>query len=159
MAVAQYGVASKLGALWGSPCSAINFFGAYALQALAQQSNEKGRMYHTHPKPSLKRPAEFDLYCDHANEYLLYMLFSVYYPEGPSTQHLVSPITIPLMVVGTRDLKHWVLGPSGLESKETQDALATQRDPPRRAGSKGIRDLRVLWHAFLGAILSGAART
>ena len=36
------------------------------------------------------------------------------YPEGPSTQYLrlLVPKTIPL--VGTKDLKYWVLGPSGI---------------------------------------------
>ena len=36
-------------------------------------------------------------------------------PEGPSTQYLrlLAPKTIPLVVLGTRDLKYWVLGPSG----------------------------------------------
>ena len=36
-------------------------------------------------------------------------------PEGPSTQYLrfLVPKTIPLMVFGARELKYWVLGPSG----------------------------------------------
>ena len=36
-------------------------------------------------------------------------------PEGQGTQYLrfLVPKTILLMVFGTRDLKHWVLGPSG----------------------------------------------
>ena len=40
----------------------------------------------------------------------------VYYPEGPSTQHLrtLVPNTIKGMVFGTRILKYCVLGPSGL---------------------------------------------
>ena len=40
----------------------------------------------------------------------------VYYLEGPSTQHLrtLVPKAINGMVFGTRVLKHWVLGPSGL---------------------------------------------
>ena len=39
-----------------------------------------------------------------------------YYPEGPSTQYLrtLVPNTIKSKVFGTRNLKYWVLGPSGL---------------------------------------------
>ena len=38
------------------------------------------------------------------------------YPEGPSTQYLKTliPTAIKGMVFGTRVLKHWVLGPSGV---------------------------------------------
>ena len=38
-------------------------------------------------------------------------------PEGPSTQHLrfLVPQTTLLMVSGTKELKYWVLGPSGYE--------------------------------------------
>ena len=37
-------------------------------------------------------------------------------PEGPSTQYLRSlvPNTIKSMVFGTRNLKYWLLGPSGM---------------------------------------------
>ena len=37
-------------------------------------------------------------------------------PEGPSTKYLrtLVPRTIPLMAFGTRVLKYWVLGPSGM---------------------------------------------
>ena len=40
------------------------------------------------------------------------------YPEGPSTQYLrtLVPNTIRGMVVGSKGLKYWVLGPSGLWS-------------------------------------------
>ena len=42
--------------------------------------------------------------------------FCLQFLDGPSTQHLRSlgPKTIPLMVFGTRGLKYWVLGPSGV---------------------------------------------
>ena len=42
---------------------------------------------------------------------------SICCPEGPSTLHLSSlvPNTSKGMVVGTRDLIQWVLGPSGLD--------------------------------------------
>ena len=38
------------------------------------------------------------------------------YPVGPSTQCLrfLAPKTIPVIVYATRDLKYWILGPSGL---------------------------------------------
>ena len=37
-------------------------------------------------------------------------------PEGPSTQYsrTLGPKTIPLMAFGTKVLKYWVLGPSGI---------------------------------------------
>ena len=40
-------------------------------------------------------------------------------PEGPSTQYLrtLVPDTIKSMVLGTRSLKYWVLGPSGGRGK------------------------------------------
>ena len=40
------------------------------------------------------------------------------FPEGPSTQYLrtLVPNTIPLVDFGTRVLKYWVLGPSGIHS-------------------------------------------
>ena len=45
-------------------------------------------------------------------------LIKVYYPKGPSpsTQYLrtLAPKTPKSMVLGTRDLKYWVLGPSGM---------------------------------------------
>ena len=51
------------------------------------------------------------------------------YPEGPSTQHLrtLVPKTSKGMVVGTRVLKSWVLGPSGLTSGTFGFCL----DPPK----------------------------
>ena len=43
------------------------------------------------------------------------IIASVLFPESPSTQYLrfLIPETILLMVVGTKDLKYWVLGLSG----------------------------------------------
>ena len=40
---------------------------------------------------------------------------SICHPEGPHTQYLgtLVPKTIPLMALGIRVLKYWVLGPSG----------------------------------------------
>ena len=45
------------------------------------------------------------------------------YPEGPSTQYsrTLVPKTMKGMVFGTRDLKYWVLGPSGLHSRNTDN--------------------------------------
>ena len=39
-----------------------------------------------------------------------------FYPEGPSTLYLrtLVPNTIQGMVIRTRDLQYWVVGPSGL---------------------------------------------
>ena len=55
-------------------------------------------------------------------------------PEGPSTQSLGSlvPDTIKSMVVGTRNLKYWVLGPSTSDLKfgllhPTTTTLGTER--------------------------------
>ena len=50
------------------------------------------------------------------NELRSKVLKGISYPEGPSTQYLrtLVPKTIPLMVFGTKGLKYWVLGPSGL---------------------------------------------
>ena len=42
------------------------------------------------------------------------------YLEGPSTQYLRSLVqkASPLLVLGARDLEYWVLGPSGLGSRQ-----------------------------------------
>ena len=42
------------------------------------------------------------------------------YPEGPSTQYLrtLIPKIIKSMVFGARNLKYWILGPSGLSYKQ-----------------------------------------
>ena len=55
----------------------------------------------------------------------LYLGSLVPYPEGPCTQHLrtLVPNTIKGMVFGTRDLKYWVLGPSGLDTGHRLRAL------------------------------------
>ena len=46
---------------------------------------------------------------------LVFTVHSLSNPEGPSTQHLRSLVsnTIQSMIFGTRNLKYWVLGPSG----------------------------------------------
>ena len=70
----------------------------------------------------LKRPKSLKmLMCKNADPPqppLQYKRQVLHYPEGPSTQYFRSlvPKTIRLMAFGTRDLKHWVLGPSGLYS-------------------------------------------
>ena len=46
------------------------------------------------------------------------------YREGPSTQHLrpLDPKTIEGVVFGTRSLKYWILGPSGLDASLSKEA-------------------------------------
>ena len=54
-------------------------------------------------------------FCKYLGLPMWFLALSCFFPEGPSTQYLRTLVlkTIPLMVFGTRDLKYWVLGPSG----------------------------------------------
>ena len=54
------------------------------------------------------------------------------FPEGPSTQYLwlLGPKAISLMVSGTGDLTHWVLGPSGFEILPLNQTPQPIRTPP-----------------------------
>ena len=77
------------------------------------------------------------------------------YPEGPSTQYLriLVPNTIESMVFGTRDLKYWVLGPSGLGSSAAAESWCglwgfMRLLPYSRRQEFGIWLLVFFWLAF-----------
>ena len=65
------------------------------------------------------------------------------FPKGPSTQYLRSlvPNTIKSMVFGTRNLKYWVLGPSGLHRGSFKDTILK----PRTSTSTEKQILKGCW--------------
>ena len=65
-------------------------------------------------------------------------------PEGPSTQYLwtLVPNTIKGMVFGTRDLKHWVLGPSGYGTSHRGILRGQRKCQLQQPGSTGLLKLR-----------------
>ena len=72
------------------------------------------------------------------------------YSEGPSSPNLSSlvPNTIKSMFSGTRNLKYWVLGPSGVELPQL---LASHLRPPlAKSGSNLIQMAKV--QPFLGCM-------
>ena len=64
-----------------------------------------------------------------------------HYPEGPSTQYLrtLVPNTKPLMVLGIRVLKYWLLGPSGLGCCQPDLSSRLQTGTPTFNGPSGSK--------------------
>ena len=82
---------------------------------------------------------------------------SRYYPEGPSSKYLrlLVPKAILFIVFGLRNLKYWVLGPSGLFFK-FQGFLALGKDwSLRKSLQQPYLEMRVLDAALNGKEDSG----
>ena len=88
--------------------------------------NKGSESYEPRPTGSREREPEMDRSPDLVRPDLAY-------PEGPSTQCLMTlvPNTIQSMVFGARDLKYWVLGPSGIDrTPQFHEAGQTRRTRP-----------------------------
>ena len=83
------------------------------------RANQKtAKFEHSAPAPRVERV----LAMAHAHRSGWHPMLLLACPEGPSTQclRLLVPKTIPLMLLGTRILKYWVLGPSGIDHVEVR---------------------------------------
>ena len=77
----------------------------------------------------------------------------LHHPKGPSAQHLrtLVPNSLNCMVFGTRNLKYWVIGPSGVMAAQAAEAAASKGLEPRYFGLRGAP---ALYYYYIVTIIS-----